>query len=363
MSALGEAIGALRASYGMSVADLARLSGLPISTVTGVEAGTPPSSYELSRVAAGLGVDPAALYAGKLGDPKRSTARFRAPQGAEKLPAADARLLAVAAQLGRVGAALREWLVLPSPLNALRLVEGAKGGPTTWRRGYQLGRRARLALAPEPAALPSIQRLLESVGIHVAFVDFETPTIEAASIFEAGAMPIVLLDRQSERVRNPLTRRAILGHELCHLLHDGGERDLTIVTREGDESPAEQRANGFAPSFLAPKDWVEPTKDEPKALVVEVAHAWGLTFEGAVWHVKNLKFISEAQARELLSARRPTLRRGSFEPDLPRFVPADHGIEATPSPLVSGLLSDLVVRAFLDGHISTARAREILVTQ
>src|SRR5208337_1305216 len=106
--------------------------------------------------------------------------------------------------------------------------------------------------------------------------------------------------KSSSRVKYPLSRRAILAHEMCHLLYDGGERDLTIVSREEglDASGTERRANGFAPNFLAPKDWVRSNGKNAKAIVTELAEQWGLSLEGAAWHAKNLGLIQESKVKQ-----------------------------------------------------------------
>ena len=86
-----------------------------------------------------------------------------------------------------------------------------------------------------------------------------------------------------------LSRRAALAHELCHLLHDGGHRELTMVSRLDEQRQrGEQRANGFAPSFLAPKAWASKVDaSDPEKIALELGERWGLSFGGAVWHAKN----------------------------------------------------------------------------
>src|SRR5207245_3855952 len=122
---------------------------------------------------------------------------------------------------------------------------------------------------------------LEVFGVDVALVSVDARRMESARLLEPGSAPVILLNKNSSRVLYPLSRRAILAHELCHLLHDGGERELAIISREEglDNSGIEKRANGFAPNFLAPKEWVSVKSSESRSIVLELAETWGLSFE------------------------------------------------------------------------------------
>ncbi len=362
MSVQGQTIRALRNGYDFSITEVARLAALPPERLTAIESGSAPTVYELAMIGNALAIDPAALHAGTVRDPKRTVARFRAPQGVAELSGRDARLLALAAEAGRTGAHLSGLLDRPLSVASSRNVRGVAARPSAWKQGYSLGAAARFRFCPERGPLLSVQGWMESVGVHVAFVSLSSDDIEAASIFEPGAMPVVLLNQRAERVRNPLSRRAILGHELCHLMHDGGERDLTIVSRDHDASPVEQRANGFAPSFLAPGKWVEVAERQPDRIVHELARTWGLTFEGAAWHAKNLSLIAPDEA-EYLSRQHRRVAAGTFEPAIQRTSLDTLGLEVELSPLTTGLLSELALKACIEGAISKGRAEEVLSLQ
>ncbi len=359
MGTLSETLRELRAEYGFTPSEVAQLAGVDPQRIHAFEEDrTAPSLRELAALGQALAVDPADLYAGRAVPPARSVARFRAPAGISELPGHDARLLARAAEAGRMGAELARLAGRALPLVERRVVKGIAMRPAPWRQGYALGEAARLP-SGDAGPIPSVQAWLESVGVHVAFAAFASADIEAASVFEPGSMPVVLLNEQAERVRNKLSRRAILAHELCHLLHDGGERELTIVSRDQDVSPVEQRANGFAPSFLAPGPWVEVEGHGAATLVAGLARRWGLTFQGASWHAKNLKLIAPEEAEQLSRVRR-RIDAPAFEAPRQRLRPDSVGLDTEASALASGLLSDLALKACLDGAISIGRAREIL---
>jgi Zn-dependent peptidase ImmA (M78 family) len=340
---------------------LADRSGIPLARIRELLAGAKASTVEVAAIADALAMDPAALYTGDFAlETQRSVARFRAPQGVARLDYEDARLLARAAEAGRICAHLRGLLDKPqSEVQALRDVRPVRPQPEPWRQGYDLGRDARERLAPERDGLFSVQGLFEEKGIHIAVVQLSTPDIEAASLFERDACPVILLNRKNPHIGLALSRRAILAHELCHLLHDGGERDLTVVSRESSHDPIEKRANGFAPNFLAPTDWVKPKSKEKRRIVREIALRWGLSFEGAAWHAKHVGVITDDDAQHF--SRQPEDVPVECEEDIPRTPPEQLGIEGIRvGQLAEGLLSETALLAFLEGVISRGRAAEIL---
>src|SRR5690606_30599091 len=122
----------------------------------------------------------------------------------EAISPSDARLFALAAELGEIGAFLQGLVGGPSlSLTTVRSLEPLEDHEHAGRQGYELGPQARARLevldpslhACDP--LPSIQQLLERLGIHVAFVSLESCTRQAVSIWRPGAMPVLLLDTRS----------------------------------------------------------------------------------------------------------------------------------------------------------------------
>jgi Zn-dependent peptidase ImmA (M78 family)/transcriptional regulator with XRE-family HTH domain len=366
MSQIGRHIRQLREAYGFDLSNLAGLAAIPASRVEKIESGAPLSTAELAQLADALAVDPALLHAGKIQESQRTVARFRSPIGFSDINGSDARLLARAAEVGEICGELRSLLGKgPSPIILCRKPLAVATYPEPWLQGYDLGAAAREALVSGHGALKSVQASLEELGVHVAFVPFEASAIEAASLLEPGSGPVILLNKSSSRVRYALSRRAILAHELCHLLHDGGERDLAIVSREEglDTSGTERRANGFAPNFLAPNDWVSLNKASAEGVVTELAKRWGLSLEGAAWHAKNLGLVKESELEQLREAASKPSFETVFEHDLPRTPPGLVGIEVMPTPLVDGYLSELAILAAEEGVISKGRAAEILSLQ
>ena len=357
---LGRRIEKWRKRTGLTAAEVAQKAGLSRPVLSSVEAGSEElSAYTFHRLAFALGIDPAVLLTETPGaDPMRSTARFRTKGADATLAAGDVRLLSLAAELGRVGASLCElldderWMRLP--------YESTPIEPPPWRQGYRLGEAARVNLLPREGPLVSVQGAFEGLGIHVAIVPFSTGDVEAASLREPGAMPVILLNERAERVSRPHTRRAILAHELCHLLHDATAEDhlVTAVTRATDlHVDVEMRANGFGPAFLAPPSWLDGEAWEPMALARELMGRWFFSLEGAAWHVRNVLRLPESAGPAL---KEQLLAESVRETRVAEGVPRSGGILGSQTtPLVTGLIGDLAQRAMDAGHISEGRAREI----
>lgn len=355
---LGGRIAKWRERLGLTPEWVGEASGIEAERCRAIEAGSRvPSTWDLFRIAGALGTDPAMLVrpGDALGHPTRGTARFRDGGSFDDLPSTDRRLLSVAAEAGRVGYALCQWLaVAPSKTHpGSTPLAGA-----AWQQGHELGEAARAELEIPAGPIPSVTRTLESLGVHVAHVDFESEEIEAVSLFEKAALPVILVNQSSSRVRSARPLRSVLAHELCHLLHDATEHHVvTMVTRRSEHDvDVERRANAFAPSFLAPASMLGEV--EPGGLVRELVERWGFSLEGASWHVKNVQRLSEAAAQEL---RHEACGRLQFllEPD-ERVNAGEGALPVEPGPLVRGRLSRLVAQALEAGHLTEGRAVEIL---
>ncbi len=360
---LAERIASARSLSGLEPAEVARLARVEPARLAAIEGGANLSAAELIALADALGVSPVTLLGTERADPRRSAARFRAPLGFEMISSTDARALARAAEAGRIHAFLWEKLGRPaSVVTAARKVTALTARPAPWKQGYVLGEEARLKLAPTEGPITSLQGWLEEAGVLVLELTLEARDVEAASLAEAGASPVIILNHSVDRVRYAPARRAILAHELCHLLHDAnGDRDLlTLVSRQNDTSDVEQRANGFAPAFLAPGRWVGTLSGTPRSISASIARRWGLSFEGAAWHAKNLGLLTGAEARALRdSPRKPAVETGLEQP-IARTPPEQFGIEVKPSAFGNSQLGELAVLAACDEIISRGRAAEIV---
>lgn len=356
---------------------LPRLSGLPSERVERIRVGDAFSASEYEDLCRALAVDPAVVYRGQETQPNRVPARFRAALVVDRPSGEDIRLLALAVEQGRILAHLMGALGRPVRLAAHRSVRAPQGVGETWREGYELGEEARATLCPRPGPVHDMPLLLRELGVHVARVTFSSSEVDAASVWESGGVPVILLNKASGRCEHPGAVRATLAHELCHLLHDAGERDLTTQVSWGAGgqgnffATVEVRARAFAPAFLAPRaqvvEWfaARPKRIQraPKRAAQALGEHWGLSFVGAAWHAKNCGVMAPDVADQLTSqpgvpwldlgafTAAPTwVPPGMFHPDLPE--------QATE--LWDGAAAELVLEALDEGHVTLGRARELL---
>lgn len=351
--ALAASLRAMQTSFGLSDDALAARAGLPLDRLRALLDDGPASSVELYHLADTFGLEP-----GDLLQPARGLgARFLrgdAELNAQTLPDTDRRLLNRAQQLGRVG--LKLWRLMrheaPGYLRHVRPLGSPVGHPG--EAGYLLGGETRRAFGEEP--IIALQALVEGLGVHVARVMFTSPDVLGVSVVASDGLPVVLLNERTVRVREPLKRRAVLAHELCHLLHDGSvERPWhVLVSPAGLRDPVEARANAFAPAFLAPARGLDPAASAD-ALFHDLTTRWGLSPGCAAHYLHNLRGLDEATIQRL-SATPPA--GASFEPAPPALALASDDQEV--SPLVDGLIARLALEAAAAHEISTGRLAEIL---
>jgi transcriptional regulator with XRE-family HTH domain len=345
----------------LTIDDLSRMSGLSTGRLVDVELGTSPiSAFEVYRLAHGLGADPGSLLFEEqaVGDPVRGAVRFKREDALAGVGARDRRLLAVAAEVGRVGASLcrllsRGGTALPTYSTPLSTTQAA------WEQGYELGVAAREELQLGLTPIPHLIQAFEGLGVHVAFVAFEDDDINAASIREPDAVPVILVNQTENRAFERRSLRPTLAHELCHLLHDNNRTNVltSVSLRSAHDDGAESRANAFAPAFLAPPAGVGGADLPDEELVLRLVEDWSFSVVGACWHVRNIRRLSEERAQELAHSVRPRATTSAGVSEAPSG--AAESLPASPSPLTCGLVSRLAAEALEAGLISEGRAREI----
>jgi len=367
MSDLGMRLSQRREEMMASLAQVADWAGLPEERVARIEAGDSMAAWEFEELSRALAVDSGVLARDKARSPRRSVARFRTAAGQTALHAADLRLLALGAEAGRIGGFLARELAHPIRLEDTRQPHPVQEGEPLWKQGYRLGEAARRRLVPGSGPILDLEATLESLGVHVGRVSFHADDLEAASFWERGAMPVVLINRSSSAARSSLSRRALLAHELCHLLHDSGEQDLTTQLTWGEgaagwNEDVEQRARAFAPAFLAPRDevrhWFRAGEGrsihQPAGKVRALAKRWGFSLDGAVWHAKNCRIIGASDARHLVIEL--SRDRHDWERDFESERTELEGV----SSIFAGQIGRLAKQAAAAGVISGGRAKEIL---
>jgi Zn-dependent peptidase ImmA (M78 family) len=359
---VGQRLRQRRQDFGADLQDVARWSGLAPERLKAIEAGQSMTALEFELHCRGLAVSAGAFWAGDERDPRRGVTRFRSSLENGALSAQDLRLLSLAAEAGRLLSGVLKLLQRESFFAQNRAPVPIGSSREPWEQGYELAARARERLGPAPGPIRSVEEVLRDLGIQVCIVDFESKSIQGASLWEADAIPIILVNR---RFRN---QRAIMAHELCHLLHDGGEANLATrvsIREDTHEGDVEKRANAFAPAYLAPKSqvsswWSELSERprDPRTIVRKLAETWGLSFVGATWHAKNVGLIDAQTAHQLDPA--PLEMTTDFEPQLSTSFPDELAERLKVSDLMQGWAGELISEAWRESAISRGRAQELL---
>ncbi|MFH0821450.1 MAG: ImmA/IrrE family metallo-endopeptidase [Pseudomonadota bacterium] len=333
------------------------------------------SVTDFERICRGLAISPTVLLHGEGNTPTRSVARFRsALEDPSVLKSTDLRLLATASEIGLALADVLTAQGKNPSFDRYRNFRGSSQRFQPWEDGYELGEAARKLLVPRKGPISNLEIMLTGLGVHIARTRFSSPAVEAASVWESGAVPVILLNTSATRVGYSMSRRAILAHEMCHLLHDGGEANVAtrVTCAMGTNNwleTMEQRARGFAPAFLAPRrqvlEWAHTAKAprNPAVLVYDLAVYWGLSFEGAVWHAKNCGLIGPEMADNLAAKDiQPDMPLDKFEKEKisPSLLSAYPELQESVAPLMEGLAATLVLEALENTAISFGRAKELL---
>ncbi|MDR3570474.1 MAG: XRE family transcriptional regulator [Syntrophobacteraceae bacterium] len=374
MKSIGELLRERREAFGADRREAARWCGEAPDWLEDKETRSDLSALDFERICRGLAISPAALLHGESDTPTRSVTRFRsALEGHDVLTSNDLGLLATASEIGMALAEVMAAQGKPLPFGQYRNLRAPSTNLPPREEGYELGEAARALLIPHEGPAVELERALAELGVHVARVRFSTSEIEAASIREYGAVPVILLNTGATKVAYKLSRRACLAHEMCHLLHDGGKADIatrvTCPICSNLQDAIEKRARGFAPAFLAPRkqvhEWAQTVNlpTEPPHLVYELASYWGLSFEGAIWHAKNCRLIESEIAFDLAEMNiQPAMDMERFEtePVCPRSLTAYPELQENLSPLMEGFAAKMVIEAFEESAISFGRAKELL---
>ena len=297
-------------------------------TVVQIEAGKRSvSSLELDRLSHLFGRDIHDFVAESFEEPDSLSALFRAQPEVLAQPAvADALRDCVA--LGREITNLESLLGLdrgsaataayPMPTPASRWV--------AIQQGSRLAAEERRRLGLGDAALPDIAELLEAQGIRTGVVDL--PEDVSGLTLNDNKIGLFVV---ANRTHHILRRRFSFAHEVAHVLADRDRFGLVSRSSERDNL-IEVRANAFAACFLMPDAGVRqfvaglgkgmPSRvytdvfDEVESIdveartapgsqvvqlydVVQLAHHFGVSRIAALYRLRNLRLITQADFSRL----------------------------------------------------------------
>ncbi|KOX19650.1 XRE family transcriptional regulator [Nocardiopsis sp. NRRL B-16309] len=214
----------------LTLARLARMSGVSQQQLSGYENGhAEPSREAVRAIADALGFPVAFLAADEIEEIPSDAVAFRA-----RTKTSLRKQRAVRAQAA-LGVELNDWLTdhftLPAPHVPTYGKPFPEAAAEMVRSLWELG----------DAAAPNMVHLLEARGVRVFSLDTEHQDVDAFS-FWRDSVPYVFLNTAKSGERG----RFDAAHELGHLVMHGHERPSS-----GPE--AEREANQFASAFLLPR--------------------------------------------------------------------------------------------------------------
>lgn len=223
--------------------------------------------------------------------------------------------------------------------------------PSTWRddaamQGYRLARlvRERLGVPTQPLGA-IVQQVATPLGVYVARDKFIDKQLGAMAARVEGAALILLATPTTPQTLNPARARALIAHELCHLLFDDDRgatlamfTDTSLLEDKRRAHPRdlhESRANGFAAELLLPRGGVRELLGAPQAagvdpgrrLVLKASQHFEAPWPMTTNHLRNLGYLTDVARRALEFSRTGENSRSSREssaesppPQTPPFV-------------------------------------------
>lgn len=299
-----------------------------LNSVVQVEAGNRAvSSLELDKLAYLFGRDIGEFIAESFDEEDALAAIFRAQPDVAEQPAVLEKL--------------RECIALGRELTNLEHLVGIDRGqtavatymmpvPSTRWEAIQHGQalsdeeRRRLGLGSTP--LPDLAEVLETQGVRTGLVDLPED-VSGVTLSDRKVGLFVIANRTHHYLR----RRFSFAHEYAHILVDRARFGLVSRSAERDDL-LEVRANAFAANFLMPEDGVrqfiaglgkgkasrnyaevfdeagslnvegrtEPGSQEVQLYdVVQLAHHFGVSRPAALFRLRNLRLVTEAEFEHL----------------------------------------------------------------
>ena len=331
---LGRRIEHAREAAGLSQTELAQIVDLSQSAISRIESGSRGvDSLELAGIARALGVAVLDLLETRpLAQELRVAARAQGVADSSALERAVDRVV----DLVRLDDLLDE-LGLPHEESRSAQSPRPRSGQRATTQGRELARAVRAGWDLGDDPLPDLFSLVEDragVGLlleplHGGLDGLCARTNDVALIMVDSSAP---LGRQ----------RFTASHELCHFLLEEGGLVLVDERISAQGEPPEIRANAFASHFLMPEEGIrryigERTVDE--SVVVELQFTFGVSLDALLWHLLNLKLITEEQ-RPVLSQRgaKALAYRCGYGNDWDRQE-SERGVRRPPRPLVQRALA------------------------
>lgn len=324
---LGRRIRAAREACRMTQEDAAKHLGVSRPTFVQIEAGNRSvSSLELDKLAYLFGRDIREFVADAFHKEDSLTALFRAP-GVVGEPEMLDKLRECMA-LGRELTNLERLVGIDRDLSAVVSypVPTPKARWEAVQQGQRLAEEERRRLGLGFAPLPDVSELLESQGVRTALVELPND-VSGLTLSDRKVGLFVVANGTHHHLR----RRFSFAHEYAHVVADR-DRSGLISQASARDDLIEVRANAFAANFLMPEGSVrqfvaglgkgKPSRlfaevfDEAGSLdvegrsepgtqtiqlydVVQLAHHFGVSRLSALFRLRNLRLLTEAEFEHL----------------------------------------------------------------
>ena len=252
-------------------------------------------------------------------------------------------------------------------------------------QGEETAKQERRRLAIGQAPIADIPGLIRSQGVWVSAVDLPD---EISGLFlhrpDIGSAVLVHSSHSAGR------KRFSYAHEYAHALHDR-EQGIVISSRSHSSKTVEQRANAFAAAFLMPRAGVHealrglgkgfPSRQEQAIFdvasdyhieakirsparsrrigcqdVARLAHDFGVSYQTALYRLKNLRHISHPESQELLEQEdlgREYLKALGMSDD------TEKPEKQQQEPELHSEIAYLAVEAYRQGEISRGRILDL----
>jgi Zn-dependent peptidase ImmA (M78 family)/transcriptional regulator with XRE-family HTH domain len=385
---LGPRLRDARERRGLSQQAVAEALGLPRTAVTNIETGNRSlSTTELTKLA-NLYDRPVASFL----EDEATTADdasvilLRALQQASNEPAFREAIDRVL-NLCREGATLRTLLgqAFDEPLTNYRSRVVSAGDAI--RQGDFVAQEERRRLGLGDAPIGNVASLISGLGIWVAACDLPD---DMSGLFthDRRAGLAIIINAKHAAVR----RRFSYAHEYGHALLDRAE-PCRLTQRGNADELVEKRANAFAATFLMPKGGVEeqlrqldkgrPSRqsqivydvagDVPSDAEIRpragsqtitwqdvgaIARHFGVSYESAVWRLRNLNHLGSAETNALIAQKDKRLRlEDILKMRTDEFAPAPDNRDQE----LRNQVVRLAIEAFRREEISQGRLRELAV--
>lgn len=211
-------------------------------------------------------------------------------------------LIKLGAKLRQQPAAFRLQALRDKVKKALRGVDGS----ADYEAGYARAAAVRRALRNLSEPL-DIEAVLQTLGCAIESVAFDDVETDGVALWTAQGQALVAANTASARTASEWGRRAMMAHELYHLIFDASAaRFFGECTSDWSATPTEREANAFAAELLLPALQL-PSLPRTNALqewrkaVRELLKAYRTGWELTVRHLRNRGLFTSSVETALLN--------------------------------------------------------------